>query len=163
MRRSRLLFVSCTSRQKCFVANARPGSDLRYRSNTVAFTVSAKPMETMICQGKYCSCGSTCHCHALKDGASDRGRCRHIISSHQLHFERCRQRSCEASRPSQFAYAIRLAQSSPAVAIATGEWRMANGEWRMANAKGGWSGRSGLNRRHSAWEADALPLSYARV
>ncbi len=25
-----------------------------------------------------------------------------------------------------------------------------------------WSGRSGLNRRHSAWEADVLPLNYAR-
>src|ERR1043165_2078665 len=26
-----------------------------------------------------------------------------------------------------------------------------------------WSGRSGSNRRHSAWEADVLPLNYARV
>ena len=25
-----------------------------------------------------------------------------------------------------------------------------------------WSGRSGSNRRHSAWEADVLPLNYAR-
>ena len=27
----------------------------------------------------------------------------------------------------------------------------------------GWSGRSGSNRRHSAWEADVLPLNYARM
>src|SRR3954469_11706168 len=26
-----------------------------------------------------------------------------------------------------------------------------------------WSGRSGSNRRHSAWEADVLPLNYARA
>ncbi len=26
-----------------------------------------------------------------------------------------------------------------------------------------WSGRSGSNRRHSAWEADVLPLNYARI
>jgi hypothetical protein len=26
----------------------------------------------------------------------------------------------------------------------------------------GWSGRPGSNRRHSAWEADVLPLNYSR-
>src|SRR6478735_9274367 len=31
--------------------------------------------------------------------------------------------------------------------------------WRGAEC---WSGRSGSNRRHSAWEADVLPLNYAR-
>ena len=25
-----------------------------------------------------------------------------------------------------------------------------------------WSGRPGSNRRHSAWEADVLPLNYSR-
>ena len=26
-----------------------------------------------------------------------------------------------------------------------------------------WSGRPGSNRRHSAWEADVLPLNYSRL
>ena len=33
------------------------------------------------------------------------------------------------------------------------------GPWKGANF---WSGRSGSNRRRSAWEADILPLNYAR-
>jgi hypothetical protein len=33
----------------------------------------------------------------------------------------------------------------------------------MVRAGKQWSGRPGLNRRHSAWEADALPLSYTRA
>ena len=28
--------------------------------------------------------------------------------------------------------------------------------------KKNWSGRPGSNRRHSAWEADVLPLNYSR-
>ena len=31
------------------------------------------------------------------------------------------------------------------------------------SAAGSWSGQSGSNRRHSAWEADVLPLNYART
>jgi hypothetical protein len=33
---------------------------------------------------------------------------------------------------------------------------------RTAKSLKRWSGRSGSNRRHSAWEADVLPLNYAR-
>ena len=31
-----------------------------------------------------------------------------------------------------------------------------------ANSRVFWSGRPGSNRRHSAWEADVLPLNYSR-
>src|SRR5262245_36252068 len=33
----------------------------------------------------------------------------------------------------------------------------------MENGSGSWSGRRDLNPRPSAWEADALPLSYTRA
>lgn len=34
--------------------------------------------------------------------------------------------------------------------------------YRSAKWLGKWSGRPGSNRRHSAWEADGLPLTYSR-
>jgi hypothetical protein len=33
--------------------------------------------------------------------------------------------------------------------------------WRPSQEE--WSGRPGSNRRHSAWEADVLPLNYSRT
>ena len=38
-----------------------------------------------------------------------------------------------------------------------GNWWTGEGSWRLI-----WSGRPGSNRRHSAWEADVLPLNYSR-
>jgi hypothetical protein len=38
----------------------------------------------------------------------------------------------------------------------------ASGRGKQAGMKRNWSGRPGSNRRHSAWEADVLPLNYSR-
>src|SRR3954466_3930406 len=34
---------------------------------------------------------------------------------------------------------------------------------RTERPRKSWSGRPGSNRRHSAWEADVLPLNYSRI
>ena len=66
------------------------------------------------------------------------------------------------------SFASGTATSSASIALAgTGQGNCENIEshfrWGMSrSANQIWSGRPGSNRRHSAWEADVLPLNYSR-
>ena len=57
-----------------------------------------------------------------------------------------------------------LAAASILTTTAYGEWGLLMAAFTTLIALGSlqnWSGRSESNRRHSAWEADVLPLNYA--